>query len=194
MSVKVTKDELANVLKSIHALVSREVLIGIPESEDARKASEDGEPIGNAEIGYIQETGSPTNNLPARPFLVPGVEKALPQAVAQLERGGKRALSGDRMAGDASLHAAGLTCQNSVKAVINSNIAPALSPETIKNRFRQRGTKGRRKGEKAYLDMIGAGAQSGGMSLYQIQSVSGIVSLINTGQLRNSITHVIRDK
>jgi hypothetical protein len=160
MSVKVTKDELSSVLKSIHALVSRQVLIGIPESEDARKASEDGAPIGNAEIGYIQETGSPTNNLPARPFLVPGVEKALPQAIEQLKRGGKRALDGDPDAAEKALNAAGLLCQSSVRATIVNVIPPPLAESTIDARIRRGRT--------------------------------GTTPLLDTGQLRNSTTYVIR--
>lgn len=137
MTVKVTKDELANVLKSIHALVSREVLVGIPESEDARKASEDGAPIGNAEIGYIQETGSPINNLPARPFLVPGVEKALPKALEQLKRGGTKAIGGDSSAADKALNAAGMVCQNSVRATIVNVIPPPLAESTLDARKRR---------------------------------------------------------
>lgn len=162
MSVKVTKDELANVLKNIHALVSKEVLIGIPESEDARKASEDGAPIGNAEIGYIQETGSPANNLPARPFLMPGVEKALPQAINQLKRGGERALSGESTAADTALHAAGLIAQSSVRATIVAVIPPPLAESTIKARQRRGRT--------------------------------GTTPLLDTGQLRNAVTYVIRKK
>ena len=189
MTVKVMKDDLADVLKAVHALVSREVLVGIQQADDARK---EGGPIGNAEIGYIQEFGSPANNIPARPFLVPGVEKALPAAIKQLKRGGERALGGDKAAGDVALNAAGSTCASSARSVINSNISPALSPETIKNRFRQRKTKSMRKGEKAYLGMIDAGAQAAGMSLSEIQSAAGIVALVNTAQLRNAITYVIR--
>jgi len=160
VAVKVTKDELANVLKSVHALVSKEVLIGIPESEDARNASDEGSPIGNAEIGYIQETGSPSNNLPARPFLVPGVEKALPDAVKRLQRGGEKALSGDTSAAEASLHAAGMICQNSVRATIVNVIPPPLAESTLAGR--------RRRGR------------------------TGTTPLLDTGQLRNSTTYVIR--
>lgn len=163
MSVTVTKDRLADVLKSIHDLVKKEVLIGIPESEDARNTREaEGSPLGNAAIGYIHETGSPINNLPARPFLVPGVEKALPAATAKLKSGATKALDGQRDAGDKSMHAAGLIAQNSVRATINAGVSPPLAPSTLAGR--------RRRGR------------------------TGTVPLIDTGQLRNSITYVIRNK
>jgi len=159
MNVKVTKDSLKDVLRSIHGLVSKEVLIGIPQSGDARK---NGEPIGNAEIGYIQETGSPANNLPARPFLAPGVEDALPKAEKQLERGAQGALNGHIDAGDKAMHAAGLIAQSSVRAKIQSNIPPPLAPSTLADR--------RRRGR------------------------TGTIPLIDTGQLRNAVTYVIRKK
>lgn len=163
MSVKVTKDDLADVLKSIHGLVSKEVLIGIPESADARKQrDEDGSPLGNASIGYIQETGSPANNLPARPFLVPGVEAAMPAATAKLKAGAIKALDGQRDAGDKAMHSAGLIAQNSVRSTINVGVSPPLAASTLASR--------RRRGR------------------------TGTVPLIDTGQLRNSITYVIRPK
>lgn len=163
MGVTVTKDRLADVLKSIHDLVKKEVLIGIPESEDARNQREaDGSPLGNAAIGYIQETGSPTNNLPARPFLVPGVEAALKPATAKLKAGAAKALDGQSDAGDKAMHAAGLIAQNAVRAKINSGVPPALAESTLANR--------RRRGR------------------------TGTTPLIDTGQLRNSITYVIREK
>lgn len=163
MGVTVTKDRLADVLKSIHELVKKEVLIGIPESEDARnQRGADGSPLGNAAIGYIQETGSPSNNLPARPFLVPGVHDALNPATAKLKAGATKALDGQRDAGEKSMHAAGLIAQNAVRAKINSGVPPALAESTLAGR--------RRRGR------------------------TGTVPLIDTGQLRNSITYVVREK
>lgn len=163
MDVTVTKDRLADVLKSIHGLVAKEVLIGIPESEDSRNKREaDGSPLGNAAIGYIQETGSPANNLPARPFLVPGVEAALKPATAKLKAGATKALDGQADAGEKSMHAAGMIAQNSVRATINAGVSPPLAPSTLAGR--------RRRGR------------------------TGTVPLIDTGQLRNSITYVIRPK
>ncbi|MET3654086.1 hypothetical protein [Dyella japonica] len=138
MGVKMTKDNVSVVLRSIQQLASNEVLIGIPASTTERQ---DGEPINNATIGYIQETGSPVNNLPARPFLVPGVESAQKAATDELKKGASDAMDGNAQAADKALHRAGIVASNAVKAKINSGIAPELAHSTLAAR-RRRGRTG----------------------------------------------------
>ncbi|WP_423196787.1 Bacteriophage protein [Cupriavidus sp. H19C3] len=152
-------DRLKEVLESISGLVDKQVLVGIPDSAPERK---DDEPLSNAAIGYIQETGSPANNLPARPFLVPGVASAEEKTVPQLQKAVEAALDGDLPRAEKRMASAGLAAQNSVRAKINSGIAPQLKDSTLAAR--------RRRGR------------------------TGTVPLIDTGQLRNSITYVIRKK
>ncbi len=152
-------DRLKEVLQSISGLVDKQVLVGIPDSAPERQ---DDEPIGNAAIGYIQETGSPANNLPARPFLVPGVAAAEPKTLPKLQQAFEAALDGDLSRADKRMAGAGLEAQNSVRARINSGISPELKESTLANR--------RRRGR------------------------TGTVPLIDTGQLRNSITYVIRKR
>ena len=74
--MKITIDKVGQVLKSIHTLETNRVLVGIPQEKNARN---DGQ-MTNASIGYIQENGSSANNIPARPFLIPGVEKVNKEA------------------------------------------------------------------------------------------------------------------
>jgi hypothetical protein len=138
MAVKMTKDNVSSVLRSIQQLASNEVLIGIPATTTERQ---DGEPINNATIGYIQERGSPVNNLPARPFLVPGVEAAQKAATDELKKGADAAMSGNALAADRALHRAGITASNAVKAKINSGVPPALAESTLAAR-RRRGRTG----------------------------------------------------
>jgi hypothetical protein len=185
-------DRLDEVLKSIASLVQQQVLIGVPDSTAGRK--DEGEPISNAEIGYVMETGSPANNVPARPHLVPGVEDALPKVTEQLQRGVGAALAGNLDKVGQQLNAAGTLAVSSVRLWIRNNIPPPLAPSTIANRFRQRGTKSQRKSEKEYGALIDAGAQAAGMSLSEIQSAAGIIPLINTGEYLKSITYVVRKK
>ncbi|HDR9029897.1 TPA: hypothetical protein QDB14_004119 [Burkholderia vietnamiensis] len=192
MVVRVKQDRLDEVLKSIAALVQKEVLVGVPDSTAGRK--DEGEPISNAEIGYLMEKGSPANNVPARPHLVPGVEDALPTVTAQLQKGVEAALRGDLSKIDARLDAAGNVAVSSVRLRIRSNIPPPLAPSTVANRYRQRGTRSQRKSEKDYAALIDAGAQAAGMSLSEIQSAAGIIPLINTGGYLKSITYVKRTK
>lgn len=186
MPVKISVDKMASIIKAINELGGKDVLVGIPEGNTERKS---GDPASNAVIGYIQEFGSPENNLPARPFLIPGVQDIQKPAAERLKIAAQRALSGDLSQAEKQLSAAGLMGQNSARAKINSNIAPALSPRTIAERHRQRGTKSMRKSEKGYLKAI-----ANGDSPSDAQAAAGIVALINTGQLRNAITYVIRRK
>ncbi|RRA01906.1 hypothetical protein [Burkholderia cepacia] len=190
MVVKMTKDNLDAVLKSISSLVQRQVLVGVPDSTAGRK--DEGEPISNAEIGYIMETGSPANNVPARPHLVPGVEDALPRVTPQLQRGVSAALNGNLDKVEQALGAAGTLSVSSVRLRIRNNIPPPLAPSTVANRYRQRRTKGPRKAEKDYAALIDAGAQAAGVSLAEIQSAAGIIPLINSGEYLKSITYVVR--
>ncbi|RQZ78840.1 hypothetical protein DF056_20830 [Burkholderia cepacia] len=128
-------DRLDEVLKSIAGLVKQEVLVGVPDSTAGRK--DDGEPLSNAEIGYIQETGSPANNIPARPHLVPGVQDARPKFEPQLQKGVEAALDGDLEQVQRRLNMAGIAAQNSVRAKVNSNIAPQLAESTLEARRRR---------------------------------------------------------
>ncbi|MBY4726606.1 MULTISPECIES: hypothetical protein [Burkholderia] len=128
-------DRLDEVLKSIAGLVKQEVLVGVPDSTAGRK--DDGQPLSNAEIGYIQETGSPANNIPARPHLVPGVQDARPKFEPQLQKGVEAALDGDLEQVQRRLNMAGIAAQNSVRAKVNSNIAPELAESTLEARRRR---------------------------------------------------------
>lgn len=155
MSLKVTIDKVAGVLKNIKQIENARVLVGIPKEENAR--SDD--PIGNAGIGYVQEFGSPAQNIPARPFLIPGVKAVQDECIGMLEEAAKEVLDDGKMT--AALTKAGIIAQNSVKATITKGegFAP-LSEYTINER--------KKKGFK------------------------GTKPLIRTGQLRNSITYIVK--
>lgn len=159
MTVKITKDRLPDLLKAIRDLTSKEVLVGIPDTAAGRDG--DG-PISNAEIGYLMETGSPSQNIPERPHLVPGVQVAREKIERRMKAGAEAALSGKSADIDATLTAVGITAENAVKAKITEGPFAALSPKTLAKR-RAKG----RTGEKP---------------------------LIDTGQYRRTITHVVRKK
>ena len=162
MSIKVTKDNVASVLKAINQLAQKDVLVGIPDSAPDRNDQSPEQPLSNAVIGYIQENGSPVNGIPARPFLVPGVKDAQEQIAARLGKGAAAALRGDVTQTEAALQASGLIGQNAARAKINTGPFEALASSTLAAR--------RRRGR------------------------TGTKPLIDTGQLRNSITYVIRNK
>lgn len=153
----ITKDNMAALQKSIRELTKREILVGIPSDETQRKEGT----ITNAAIGYINEFGSPAKNIPARPFLIPGVQRAEGKIEKRLKKSIEHVLDGSKTGMITQMNAAGLEAQNSVRATINKGIMPELSESTLAAR-RRRG----RTGEKP---------------------------LIDTGQLRNSITYILKE-
>lgn len=180
-SLIVKVDKLGALVKSINALTARDVLIGIPEAKTERKPDEDEQgPMTNAALGYIHEFGSPKANIPARPFLIPGVRDAKEGYEARLKKAAQAAIDNDNTKIDAELNAAGLVAQNAVKAKINSGDFLPLSDATL----RARAARGR-KGAKTELASRAAG---------NAPSTEFAKPLIDTGQLRNSITYVVRGK
>lgn len=161
MSMKITTDKVAEVLAAIQDLASKEVLVGIPATKAERKEGDE-EPINNAQLGYIHEFGSPKANIPARPFLNPGIARAQESINGHLRKAAKAAMDADSEKVDLELNATGLIAQAGARNEINSGDFEALAKSTLAAR-RRRG----RTGEKP---------------------------LIDTGQLRNAITYVIREK
>lgn len=138
MSVKITKDNVNNLLANIEALASKRVYVGIPGETSARSG-----PINNAAIGHIAENGSPVNNIPARPHLVPGVRDALPAIVKDLSASAKKSMKLPGAA-DTGLEIAGFRAVISVKKKITSQEGfQELAPATLRARKRKgfKGTK-----------------------------------------------------
>lgn len=161
MSLKINVDDVAKVLASIQGLANKQVLVGIPASKAERKEGDD-EPINNAQLGYIHEYGAPASNIPARPFLNPGVARAQESINNHLKKAAKAAMDGNSEKVDVELNATGLIAQAGARNEIASgNLAP-LAPATIAARRRN----GRTEDDP----------------------------LVDTGQLRASITYVIREK
>lgn len=170
------------LIEATRALTRQEVLVGVP-GETNFKGREAGEPS-NAAIAYINDNGAPEANIPARPFMRPGMAQARPQVTAQLRAAGAAALKGDGTKVTAYLHAAGLAAVAGIRAVMTAGIPPPLAPSTVEGRIARRKSKAWRKKRRAEVAAnVAAGAASG----------EGIFTpLIDTGALRAAITHVIR--
>lgn len=130
--VRVVQDNTRAVLASIKRATRKTVLIGVPYNHTARPGDVG---VSNAMIGHLNEFGSPTQNIPARPHLVPGVLKARAKVVEVLHK----ALIAEIAHGepddiDKGLHAAGLMAVASVKTTITDRLTPALSPVTLQRR------------------------------------------------------------
>jgi len=151
-------DLSGEILQALKEFGKKDVLVGIPEGKSEREDAD----ISNAAIGYINENGSPAQNIPARPHLVPGVRKAQSETLLLLKSAAQSILTGDSAAANRSLEQAGTLAANSVKSFITNAEFVPLAPATIRNRL----SRGR----------------------------TGDKPLIDTGQYRRSITHVVRDK
>jgi len=161
----VVKDRVDDIVNSVRSLTQKEILVGIPMAT-ANREPEPGEkepPPDNATLGYIHEFGSPAENIPDRPFLIPGVRDAVDQIVNRLSRAAVAAVDTKQEVVDAQLNAAGLIAQNSVRAKITGGPFTPLSPKTIQKRRSRKPPR------------------------------TGIKPLLDTGQLRRSVTYVIRD-
>ena len=108
-----------------------DVLVGVPSDKAQRKAEETNEPMNNATIAYIQDNGSAAANIPARPFMQPGIEAVKSKIAVSLQHGARGALNGEQEAVEKGLNIAGLAAQASIRGKINEGIPPPLSPRTI---------------------------------------------------------------
>ena len=137
MSVTITRDNAKNVIAAIQDMAKKHVLVGIPSSENGRN---DGS-IGNAALGAIHENGSGVRNIPARPFLKPGVAAAADQCAKLLKSAAQNAFT-DKNAIDKGLNAAGLVAQASVKKrIVSQEGFTPLKAATLAARKRK-GAKG----------------------------------------------------
>ena len=165
VNVRVSRDNMKTLTAAMSTLEQNQVLVGIP-AEKAPRTSEEakarGTKINNAAIGYIMEFGSPTQNIPARSFLMPGIKNANDGISVRMTKAAQGALDGKPDEVKNNLNAVGIIAASSVKMKISSNIPPPLAASTLAAR-RRRGRTGTR-------------------------------TLVDTGQLRNSISYVIRPK
>lgn len=176
--IVVAKNKVPALLKAIQSLTNKRVMVGIPAEHAERPDSE----VTNALIGYVLETGAPERNLPARPFLVPGVRNCTEDAMARLKKAGISALSGNMSDVDNQLNAIGLVAASSVKDKMDTGPFAPLADATLEARVRR--NNGSQVGAAEELASRRAGNPPG-TSLAQ--------PLIDTGNLQNSITYVIRD-
>lgn len=188
------KDNADAVLKSMRELEWLAVLVGVPDdgeraTQDGKNARAETQAINNAALAMIHNDGSPARNIPARPFMAPGIAAARSDIVRCFRDAAKAALGGNPGAVRKNYTAAGLISQAAIRAKITDGPFVPLQPGTVKARRYARGTASTRKSEQKYMELVAAGIDPG-----VAQDAAGIKPLINTGQLRNAITYVLREK
>lgn len=160
--IKITKDMTDQVLRAVQDMERKKLLVGIPSDRAVRKDESDKQPINNAALGYIHENGSPVNNIPARPSLVPGV-RAVKEKCADILQDAAGDAFTDKGAIERGLNACGLVAQASVRKTMTEG--EGFEP-----------------------------LKAGTLAARKRKGFQGERPLIRTGQLRNSMTYVIRDK
>ncbi|HDR2362358.1 TPA: hypothetical protein QCH64_000571 [Enterobacter asburiae] len=180
-------DNAQAILDALRSLTKKDVLVGIPEEDSEREDV----PFGNAGIGYVNEYGSPAQNIPPRPHLIPGVKSVEEQTVPQLKAAAQAALDGNAVGAERALNRAGTLAANGVRRYMTITGLTPLADSTVEARAR-RG----RKGAKAELARRSADGKLNAINPDSGQLISNenVSPLIDTGQYRRAITHVVRDK
>lgn len=156
--------------ETMRALIKKNVYVGIPADSKKRdsietKKGDKPSRVTNAQLGYINEYGSPANNIPARPFLVPGVKESAPQVVNILK-------------------AAVITTQNSAENVdITLNKAGQKARDTVKRRIQQ----------STDMEPLSEVTKKIRATRKRNRRTGVMKPLIDTGQMLNSITYVVRE-
>lgn len=121
-------DEINNIIKSFKRDA---VLIGIPSTDSPRED----EGINNASLLFINNFGSPANNIPPRPVMQIGLFNAQDAIAEEFKGAAKKALAKGLSVLPMFYERIGMIGSNSVKRAINDQIgidAPAES--TLKGR------------------------------------------------------------
>ncbi|MBZ9939141.1 hypothetical protein LB518_22785 [Mesorhizobium sp. BR1-1-16] len=127
------------LLKRVADLTKSRVLVGVP-AEDAGRDPEEGEEdgdINNAALAYIHDNGAPEVNIPARPFMRPGIADAESRIAKRFKSGAIKAFKGEKDAVEATFEAVGLMAQVAVRKRIQDGPFVPLAPETLAARLRR---------------------------------------------------------
>lgn len=177
--LKVTRTSTASAVnESLKKLARKAVYVGIPESAAARDIGR----INNAQLMYIHTNGSPLKHIPVRPVIEPALEANKAIVMEQLERVAEATLDGDDQMAEQALIAAGRVGANAAKRWFTDsrNGWPKNKPSTVRNKIRKlRGT--------SYQEALDILDSDGDISAID-------TPLIDTGELRRSITFVTGEK
>jgi len=163
-NIRMVTDHADAFFRGVKLLEKEHVLVGVPQEKTDRT---DTSVATNALIAYIQNFGSPTQNIPPRPFMDSGIMNAKDRITAQMQKAGEAALDGNADGVRKNFEAVGLIAATSVKLKIREGPFQPLRPATIRARQRRAGKK---------------------------LASSEIRTLIDTGQLLASMTYVVREK
>lgn len=173
---------LDDLVASLQKLAGVEVLVGFPEDTTERDPEGD-KPSGitNASLGYIHDNGAPEQNIPARPFMAPGIESVqdkiadkLGQVLQAAARGGSASTIAEGMT------QVGITASLGIKNYINEGVDPPLAPATL----RARAARGRE----------GAQDELNNRRKGEAPSTALAKPLVDIGEMRDAVSFAIRPR
>ena len=175
MSVKIsitkTVDRVPSLELAMVRLTRDQVLVGVP-GEKAERGDGDTH-LNNAARAYIHDNGAPEANIPARPFMRPGIDNAREQIEDALKAGALKALDGNARGVGQAQHTAGMAAARAIQQKISDGPFVPLAPRTIADRTQR--------------DLATRRGKNDG-------SPTSITPLIDTGKMREAITYAIRRK
>lgn len=185
--VTISVDKLNDMSKAVAWLGTKEVMVGIPEEKTDR---DDGPgDATNSIIAYAHEFGVPEHNLPARPFLEPGIQNTEADWLKSFDAAARKAFEGNIPGAETSLMRAGEKAANGAKAVIRAQDFVELSRRTIEERLAKI-VRGHKQGAqrvakyRAITNLLEAAAWE----------AANIKILQDTNQMFRAITYVVRDR
>lgn len=206
---KMVTDRVNEILDAVEKAAKTELLVGIPEA-NADRENPKGSNINNAALAYIHNYGSERAGIPPRPFMEPGLERVQEELANLMEKGLKGALDGSLRRWETYMRKAGDEAVLSIKNMILEGIPPPLKAKSVAGR------RAARKPRTGLLEGIIRPAEEFYKSLYSQgwteqelfesrweprgntyeQTQTGrmlAVPLVNTGQMLNAITYVLRE-
>lgn len=135
MSAKKIKDAVPRMISGMRSMAENSVLVGIPSGSEKNQRKD--ETITNAHIGFIMEFGAPDANIPARPFLIPGVGSVRSDIEKRLSRGAKKLLTDPSFSPERLFESVGLLAQNGVQKYMTDAHFVPLAVSTLAARLRK---------------------------------------------------------
>jgi hypothetical protein len=186
--VEVLQNNVEKLFKDIETLVSKAVYVGVP----AKNAPRGDGKINNAALAYIHNFGSERGDgkkgVPARPFMLPGIEESKQRIVTRLKVTAEASIRGETGTIDANFQALGAEVAENIKKVIQRGIPPPITAAAIRSRLRDRRGQTLSPSEELYLQRV----HTPNVSPLDLMSLA--TPLINTAALLNSIAYVIKEK
>lgn len=180
--------KIEKVYQQMKSLTETEILVGIPEEKAPRfegkgKNKKFIQGMNNATLLYIHTNGSDLNHLPPRPVVEPALEASgnKERIEADLKRIAELILSGQLNDAKKMMTVTGRDAVNMIQNWFEDprNNWPPNAPGTVKAKLRKK-TKSKKKRKELFNEY-----EAGEPDINRV--------LIDTGQMRNAMTYVIKE-